>query len=78
MEIERIPEAETLFRKLATYKKMQLMLQSKNITPVKIRLQTASQVDPAYVMTDDEDGIDLFETLVTTRITQIETAIGNL
>lgn len=77
MEIDKIPSAERLFQLLSTYERMQLMLQSKSTSPVKIRLeQTDGTLN--YVSTDDPDGIALFETLVASRIADIKTLIGEL
>lgn len=77
MDATKIPSAERLFQLLSTYQRMQLMLQSKQNYPVKIRLD---QMAPGmtYIGTDDPEGIALFEELVSTRITQIQAAIEEL
>ncbi len=77
MDTNKIPSAERLFQLLSTYERMQLMLQSKQNSPVKIRLD---QLIPgmSYIGTDDPEGIALFEELVATRITQIKAAIEEL
>ena len=77
MDANKIPSAERLFQLLSTYERMQLMLQSKQNYPVKIRLD---QLIPgmSYIGTDDPEGIALFDVLVATRITQIKAAIEEL
>lgn len=75
MEPIKIPEAERLFRLLGTYQNMKSMLDIRNTSPVAFRLQAGRG---QYVTADDPEGVELFETLVNTRIEQLQDAITEL
>ncbi len=77
MDVNQIQGAERLFNLLGTYKRMQLILQNRDLMPVTIRLEKTLPF-VSYIATDDPEGIEMFETMVNQRIAQIEAAIEEL